>query len=147
MKQMREEQQRRRLVETKRTREIAQLRKEQRRQEVRALLGPGPSPRALAPLLTTQAPAGRPRQRGGAWRQVRPHAGGQDSCGHPAWSLCGSEPGLEPHAGQDPACQPQRPACREACGAQPSASGSSPPPWWGEEAERHALQMLGSLSL
>ncbi|KAM9707268.1 kinesin-like protein KIF21B isoform 3-T3 [Dama dama] len=39
MKQMREEQQRRRLVETKRTREIAQLRKEQRRQEfqIRAL--------------------------------------------------------------------------------------------------------------
>ncbi|KAF5913987.1 hypothetical protein HPG69_010145 [Diceros bicornis minor] len=39
MKQMREEQQRRRLVETKRNREIAQLRKEQRRQEfqIRAL--------------------------------------------------------------------------------------------------------------
>lgn len=37
MKQMREEQQRRRLVETKRNREIAQLKKEQRRQEVRAL--------------------------------------------------------------------------------------------------------------
>ncbi|XP_055274917.1 kinesin-like protein KIF21B isoform X5 [Moschus berezovskii] len=39
MKQMREEQQRRRLVETRRTREIAQLRKEQRRQEfqIRAL--------------------------------------------------------------------------------------------------------------
>lgn len=36
MKQMREEQQRRRLAETKRNREIAQLRKEQRRQEVRA---------------------------------------------------------------------------------------------------------------
>lgn len=36
MKQMREEQQRRRLVETKRNREIAQLKKEQRRQEVRA---------------------------------------------------------------------------------------------------------------
>lgn len=35
MKQMREEQQRRRLVETKRNREIAQLKKEQRRQEVR----------------------------------------------------------------------------------------------------------------
>lgn len=60
MKQMREEQQRRRLVETKRTREIAQLRKEQRRQEVRALPGPSTSPRSLAPLLTTQAPAGRP---------------------------------------------------------------------------------------
>ncbi|XP_069489746.1 kinesin-like protein KIF21B [Ambystoma mexicanum] len=39
MKQMREEQQRRRLVDTKRNREIAQLRKEQRRQEfqIRAL--------------------------------------------------------------------------------------------------------------
>uniref|UniRef100_A0A8D1EXG8 Kinesin family member 21B n=1 Tax=Sus scrofa TaxID=9823 RepID=A0A8D1EXG8_PIG len=39
MKQMREEQQRRRLVETKRNREIAQLKKEQRRQEfqIRAL--------------------------------------------------------------------------------------------------------------
>ncbi|EGW02195.1 Kinesin-like protein KIF21B, partial [Cricetulus griseus] len=37
MKQMREEQQRRRLVETKRNREIAQLKKEQRRQEVSAL--------------------------------------------------------------------------------------------------------------
>ncbi|XP_024900397.1 kinesin-like protein KIF21B isoform X1 [Pteropus alecto] len=39
MKQMREEQQRRRLLETKRSREIAQLRKEQRRQEfqIRAL--------------------------------------------------------------------------------------------------------------
>lgn len=35
MKQMREEQQRRRLVDTKRNREIAQLKKEQRRQEVR----------------------------------------------------------------------------------------------------------------
>lgn len=35
MKQMREEQQRRRLAETKRNREIAQLKKEQRRQEVR----------------------------------------------------------------------------------------------------------------
>lgn len=34
MKQMREEQQRRRMVETKRNREIAQLKKEQRRQEV-----------------------------------------------------------------------------------------------------------------
>lgn len=62
MKQMREEQQRRRLVETKRTREIAQLRKEQRRQEVRAPPGPGLPPHALAPLLTTQAPAGRPRR-------------------------------------------------------------------------------------
>lgn len=39
MKQMREEQQRRRLAETKRNREIAQLKKEQRRQEVRAWLG------------------------------------------------------------------------------------------------------------
>lgn len=38
MKQMREEQQRRRLVETKRNREIAQLKKEQRRQEVRGTL-------------------------------------------------------------------------------------------------------------
>lgn len=38
MKQMREEQQRRRLVETKRNREIAQLKKEQRRQEVRGAL-------------------------------------------------------------------------------------------------------------
>uniref|UniRef100_A0A8C3UKK9 Kinesin family member 21B n=1 Tax=Catharus ustulatus TaxID=91951 RepID=A0A8C3UKK9_CATUS len=38
MKQMREEQQRRRLAETKRNREIAQLKKEQRRQEVRAWL-------------------------------------------------------------------------------------------------------------
>lgn len=38
MKQMREEQQRRRLVETKRNREIAQLKKEQRRQEVRVAL-------------------------------------------------------------------------------------------------------------
>ncbi|KFV10570.1 Kinesin-like KIF21A, partial [Pterocles gutturalis] len=37
MKQMREEQQRRRLAETKRNREIAQLKKEQRRQEVSAL--------------------------------------------------------------------------------------------------------------
>lgn len=36
MKQMREEQQRRRLAETKRNREIAQLKKEQRRQEVRS---------------------------------------------------------------------------------------------------------------
>lgn len=35
MKQMKEEQQRRRVVEAKRTREIAQLKKEQRRQEVR----------------------------------------------------------------------------------------------------------------
>lgn len=35
MKQMKEEQQRRRMVEAKRTREIAQLKKEQRRQEVR----------------------------------------------------------------------------------------------------------------
>lgn len=34
MKQMKEEQQRRRMVEAKRTREIAQLKKEQRRQEV-----------------------------------------------------------------------------------------------------------------
>lgn len=34
MKQMREEQQRRRLAESKRNREIAQLKKEQRRQEV-----------------------------------------------------------------------------------------------------------------
>lgn len=34
MKQMREEQQRRRLAEAKRNREIAQLKKEQRRQEV-----------------------------------------------------------------------------------------------------------------
>lgn len=34
MKQMREEQQRRRMVESKRNREIAQLKKEQRRQEV-----------------------------------------------------------------------------------------------------------------
>lgn len=40
MKQMREEQQRRRLAETKRNREIAQLKKEQRRQEVRAWLVP-----------------------------------------------------------------------------------------------------------
>lgn len=44
MKQMREEQQRRRLVETKRNREIAQLKKEHRRQEVRA---PHPRCRAL----------------------------------------------------------------------------------------------------
>lgn len=36
MKQMKEEQQRRRMVEAKRNREIAQLKKEQRRQEVRA---------------------------------------------------------------------------------------------------------------
>lgn len=36
MKQMKEEQQRRRMVEAKRTREIAQLKKEQRRQEVRS---------------------------------------------------------------------------------------------------------------
>lgn len=44
MKQMREEQQRRRLVETKRNREIAQLKKEQRRQEVRGSpWGPPPS--------------------------------------------------------------------------------------------------------
>lgn len=129
MKQMREEQQRRRLVETKRTREIAQLRKEQRRQEVRVPPGPGPSPHALAPLLTTWAPAGHPRRRGGAWRRVQPHAGGQDGCRHPAWSPCGSKLGLEPHAGQDPACQPQRPACREACRAQPSAPGSSPLLW------------------
>ena len=34
MKQMKEEQQRRRIVEAKRNREIAQLKKEQRRQEV-----------------------------------------------------------------------------------------------------------------
>ena len=34
MKQMKEEQQRRRMVEAKRNREIAQLKKEQRRQEV-----------------------------------------------------------------------------------------------------------------
>uniref|UniRef100_A0A7N6BG19 Kinesin motor domain-containing protein n=1 Tax=Anabas testudineus TaxID=64144 RepID=A0A7N6BG19_ANATE len=38
MKQMKEEQQRRRMVEAKRNREIAQLKKEQRRQEVRLLL-------------------------------------------------------------------------------------------------------------
>lgn len=45
MKQMREEQHRRRLAETKRNREIAQLKKEQRRQEVRAPRGsPGPRP-------------------------------------------------------------------------------------------------------
>lgn len=43
MKQMREEQQRRRLVETKRNREIAQLKKEQRRQEVRAPREPLPA--------------------------------------------------------------------------------------------------------
>lgn len=35
MKQMKEEQLRRRMVEAKRNREIAQLKKEQRRQEVR----------------------------------------------------------------------------------------------------------------
>lgn len=34
MKQMKEEQQRRRMIEAKRNREIAQLKKEQRRQEV-----------------------------------------------------------------------------------------------------------------
>ena len=44
MKQMREEQQRRRLMETKRNREIAQLKKEHRRQEVRAPLPPGAGP-------------------------------------------------------------------------------------------------------
>lgn len=49
MKQMREEQQRRRLVETKRNREIAQLKKEQRRQEVRGL-------RALSATTTTPPP-------------------------------------------------------------------------------------------
>lgn len=38
MKQMKEEQQRRRMVEAKRNREIAQLKKEQRRQEVRVHL-------------------------------------------------------------------------------------------------------------
>lgn len=51
MKQMREEQQRRRLAETKRNREIAQLKKEQRRQEVRAWLATCcPRPRAGAGL-------------------------------------------------------------------------------------------------
>ena len=58
MKQMREEQQRRRLAETKRNREIAQLKKEQRRQEVRAasrVPGPPASPRAWPPLLTMRA--------------------------------------------------------------------------------------------
>lgn len=102
MKQMREEQQRRRLVETKRTREIAQLRKEQRRQEVRAPPGPGLSPRALAPLLTT-----RPGRPSSAVRRclegAQPHAGRQDSCGRPAWSPYGAELGLEPLASQDPA--------------------------------------------
>lgn len=44
MKQMREEQQRRRLVETKRNREIAQLKKEQRRQEVRGGFEDPPAP-------------------------------------------------------------------------------------------------------
>lgn len=39
MKQMKEEQQRRRMVEAKRNREIAQLKKEQRRQEVRLDVG------------------------------------------------------------------------------------------------------------
>lgn len=54
MKQMREEQQRRRLVETKRNREIAQLKKEQRRQEVRR----GPQdPCALGPQHAS-APSG-----------------------------------------------------------------------------------------
>lgn len=52
MKQMREEQQRRRLAETKRNREIAQLKKEQRRQEVRAWLATCcQRPRAGAGLL------------------------------------------------------------------------------------------------
>lgn len=37
MKQMKEEQQRRRMVEAKRNREIAQLKKEQRRQEVSSI--------------------------------------------------------------------------------------------------------------
>lgn len=41
MKQMKEEQQRRRMVEAKRNREIAQLKKEQRRQEVRLDVGGG----------------------------------------------------------------------------------------------------------
>lgn len=51
MKQMREEQQRRRLVETKRNREIAQLKKEQRRQEVRGSpWGPPASLCAWLPL-------------------------------------------------------------------------------------------------
>lgn len=51
MKQMREEQQRRRLVETKRNREIAQLKKEQRRQEVRGRpWGPPAAPCAWLPL-------------------------------------------------------------------------------------------------
>lgn len=41
---------------------------------------------------------------------------------------CGSEVGLEPHASQNQARQPQPPACSEARGAQPSAPGSSPCP-------------------
>lgn len=56
MKQMREEQQRRRLLEAKRNREIAQLKKEQRRQEVGARTpaspGPGcPPPGGSAPAV------------------------------------------------------------------------------------------------
>lgn len=55
MKQMREEQQRRRLVETKRNREIAQLKKEQRRQEVRAprSVQPPSLPRTAPPPVPT----------------------------------------------------------------------------------------------
>lgn len=41
MKQMKEEQLRRRMVEAKRNREIAQLKKEQRRQEVRVCVCQG----------------------------------------------------------------------------------------------------------
>ncbi|KAG8518021.1 Kinesin-like protein KIF21B [Galemys pyrenaicus] len=54
MKQMREEQQRRRLVETKRNREIAQLKKEQRRQESRS------HPVPARPCLTVGLPLSHP---------------------------------------------------------------------------------------
>lgn len=59
MKQMKEEQQRRRMVEAKRTREIAQLKKEQRRQEVRTRLtksGNMEMFNILTPLLRPSVP-------------------------------------------------------------------------------------------
>lgn len=65
MKQMREEQQRRRLVETKRNREIAQLKKEQRRQEVRA---PSPPSHPLGSGALQAWGVGVGRWRGGAGR-------------------------------------------------------------------------------
>ena len=145
MKQMREEQQRRRLVETKRTREIAQLRKEQRRQEVRAPPGPGLSPRALAPLLTTRP--GRPSS--AVRRCLEASAAPRGKAGQLR------APSLVPvwfRAGPGAPCQPgpSTPAAafslRRGPRAQPSTPGSLPLPWLGEEAERLALRIPGLLS-